>query len=228
MPATFRSSTTITSWSRTSRVLARWRKSARDARTFRCARATLALALARFAEPLPAAGEPPLVAGESLSPAGQLLRVRDLLPIRGDREVLDAEVHARQQRPVAGSCSRASDLDGEGDVPAPARITGDGHRGRVDRRRVNVRPGPHELQWRAHLREPQRAVPVPEPRPGVLGGLPAVAGLEARVAGTLGEEIGVGDLLVPDRLLKRDRRTPRSATPVLRWPSWQSGRRWPA
>src|SRR5450755_824761 len=48
---TARSSTTITSWSRTSRVLARCRKSARDALTFRCARATFAFAFARFAEP---------------------------------------------------------------------------------------------------------------------------------------------------------------------------------
>src|SRR5207244_1281396 len=48
---TFRSSITITSWSRTSRVEARCRKSCREARTLRWARATLALALARFAEP---------------------------------------------------------------------------------------------------------------------------------------------------------------------------------
>ena len=43
--------TTITSRSRTSRADARCRKSAREARTLRCARATFALALARFAEP---------------------------------------------------------------------------------------------------------------------------------------------------------------------------------
>src|SRR6266576_6184245 len=45
MPATFRSSITITSWSRTSRAEARCRKSCRDARTLRWARATLAFAL---------------------------------------------------------------------------------------------------------------------------------------------------------------------------------------
>jgi hypothetical protein len=45
---TARSSRTITSWPRTSRVEARCRKSAREARAFRWARATLALALARF------------------------------------------------------------------------------------------------------------------------------------------------------------------------------------
>src|SRR5690348_7769030 len=49
---TARSSITITSWSRTSRAEARCRKSARAARTLRWARATLALALARFAEPV--------------------------------------------------------------------------------------------------------------------------------------------------------------------------------
>jgi hypothetical protein len=48
---TARSSITITSWFRTRRVLALWRKSVRAARTFRCARATFAFALARFAEP---------------------------------------------------------------------------------------------------------------------------------------------------------------------------------
>ena len=51
MPDTFRSSITITSWSRTSLVEVRCRKSAREARTLRWARATLALAFARFAEP---------------------------------------------------------------------------------------------------------------------------------------------------------------------------------
>ena len=51
MLRTARSSTTITSWSRTRAVEVRCRKSVRDARTFRCARATFALALTRFAEP---------------------------------------------------------------------------------------------------------------------------------------------------------------------------------
>jgi hypothetical protein len=39
-----------------------------------------------------AAGKPPPVAGKSLSPAGQRARVGDLLPVRGDREILDAQV----------------------------------------------------------------------------------------------------------------------------------------
>ena len=140
---TARSSITITSWSRTRRVLVRWRKSARDARTFRWARATFALALARFAEPVPAAGEPALVAGEVPCPPGQLPGVRDLLPVAGDGEVLDAQVHADHgagRREAAG----IGDVHGEGDVPAPARIPGDRHRGRVDRRRVDARPRPHE------------------------------------------------------------------------------------
>src|SRR6266699_3094673 len=48
---TARSSITITSLSRTRRVLARCRKSRRASRTLRLARATFALALARLAEP---------------------------------------------------------------------------------------------------------------------------------------------------------------------------------
>src|SRR6185437_3243868 len=52
MPLTFRSSITIRSCSRTRRVLALCRKSCRASRTLRWARATLAFALARFAEPV--------------------------------------------------------------------------------------------------------------------------------------------------------------------------------
>ena len=48
---TARSSRTITLWSRTRLVEVRWRKSVRAARTFRWARAALALALARLADP---------------------------------------------------------------------------------------------------------------------------------------------------------------------------------
>ena len=48
---TARSSRQIRSWSRTRRVEVLWRKSARAARTLRCARAAFALALPRFAEP---------------------------------------------------------------------------------------------------------------------------------------------------------------------------------
>ena len=51
IPATFRSSITIVSAERTRRVLARCRKSRRALRTLRWARATLAAALARFADP---------------------------------------------------------------------------------------------------------------------------------------------------------------------------------
>jgi hypothetical protein len=41
-----------------------------------------------------AAGQPSLIPGESLCPAGQLARIGDFLPAGGDREVLDAKVHA--------------------------------------------------------------------------------------------------------------------------------------
>src|SRR5690606_2257463 len=51
MPRTLRSSITITSWSRTSRVVVLCRKSARASRTLACARATFTLALAQLFDP---------------------------------------------------------------------------------------------------------------------------------------------------------------------------------
>ena len=51
MPEMFRSSMTTVPAERTKRVLARCKKSRRALRTLRWARATFALALARFADP---------------------------------------------------------------------------------------------------------------------------------------------------------------------------------
>ena len=202
---TARSSITITSWSRTRAVEVRCRKSVRDARTFRCARATFALALTRFRRTALAAGQPPLVAGQVLFPAGQLPRVGDLHPAGGDGEILDAQVHAGHGT-RRGKLAGAGHLDGERNVPASAWVTGNGRRGWVNRCRVNAGPRPGERQRRVHLGQEQPPVAVPEPGPGVLRGLTAGPGLVAWVAGPLGEEVGAGDLLVPDRLLHRDRR----------------------
>ena len=125
---------------------------------------------------LVAAGQAPLVAGQAAFPPGQAARAGDLVPVRGDGEMRDAQVHAgngtrRRERRGLGH------VDGEGDVPAPARVAGDRHRARVERRRVDVRPRPGELQRRARLGEEQLPLAVPESRPGVLGALPPGAGL---------------------------------------------------
>ena len=68
-----------------------------------------------------AAGQPPLIAGKSTSPAGQLPWIRDLLPVRGDRERLDAQVHPGNGS-RRGKLLRVSGVNGERDVPAPARV----------------------------------------------------------------------------------------------------------
>ena len=150
-----------------------------------------------------AAGQAPLVPGQAAFPPGQAARVRDLVPVAGDGEVREAQVHADSS---AGRGKRGGrgHVDGEGDVPAPARIAGDRHRGRVERRRVDVRPRPGEGQRRAHPGEERPPVAVPEPRAGVLGVLPSAAGLVPRVASAPGEEAGERGLLVAERLLERD------------------------
>jgi hypothetical protein len=61
-----------------------------------------------------------------------------------------------------------------------------------------------ERQRRVHLGEEQLPVAVPEPGPGVLGGLAAIAGLEPRISGALSKEVIERDLLVPDCLLEGD------------------------
>jgi hypothetical protein len=117
--------------------------------------------------------------------------------------VLDPEVNADYRR-RRGKLHRVGHVYGEGHVPASARIAGDGHRGRVDRRHVNIWPRPHELQPHVHLGEEQLPVAVPESGTGVLGGLPSPAGLVPRGTGPAGEEVAERCLLVPDRLLERD------------------------
>ena len=107
--------------------------------------------------------------------------------------------------PAAGSCSGSATSTAKETYQRPQgsreTVTVDGS---IDAGSI---PGQDqsECQRRVHLGEEQRAVAVPEPGPGELRGLPAGAGLIPRVAGAAGEEAGVRDLLVPDRLLKRDR-----------------------
>ena len=107
-------------------------------------------------------------------------------------------------RPVAGTAPGRA-LDGERDVPASARVTGDGHRRRVDRRRVRRPATTTRTSAACPSSRGTAAVAPPEPGASVLGGLPTVPGLEPRVPGPAGEERGVRDLLVADRLLERDR-----------------------
>ena len=76
------------------------------------------------------------------------------------------------------------------------------HRGRsvgLTTPRREGRGFPGSRKRRVHPGEEQPPVAVPEPGPRVLRGL-AIAGLEPRVPGAPGEEAGVRDLLVPDRL----------------------------
>jgi hypothetical protein len=150
-----------------------------------------------------AAGEPALVTGQAPGLALKMTRIGDLLSVAGHGEVLDTEVNA-DDSPGSGKLLRHAGLDGEGDVPPAVRLAGDRHRGRVDGGRVDVRPGPGESQRRVGLGQEQSAVPVAEPGAGVLGGLPATAGLEPRVAAPPGEEPRECGLLVPDGLLERD------------------------
>jgi hypothetical protein len=147
-----------------------------------------------------AAGQAPLVAGQAAFPASQATRVGDLLPVAGDGEVLDAQVHAHDGAD-GGQRRGLGHLHGEGDVPAAARVAGDRHRARVERRRVDIRPGPGERQRRAHLGEEQPPVAVPEPGAGVRGGLPPGPGLVAGVAGAPGEEAGERGLLTEEAIM---------------------------
>ena len=205
MFCTARSSRTITSWSRIRRVLALWRKSVRAARTFRVRPGDFRLGFGAVRGPALAAGQAPLVAGQVPRPASQVPGAGDPLAAAGDREVVDPQVHA-DGAAGGGELLRVGYVDGEGDVPASARVTGHRHRRRVDRRRVHIGPGPGERQRRVHLGQEQRAVAVPEPGPGVLRGPPAIPGLEPRIPCALSEERSVRGLLVADRLLQRDGR----------------------
>ena len=151
--------------------------------------------------------------GQVPFPAGQARRVRDLHPVRGDRKVLDAQVHpdngarrgglprvsrvngeayipAATWFPGDGHRRRVEGgrVDGEAYIPAATWFPGDGHRRRVEGGRVDLRPRPHERQRRAGLGQPQRRVLHPERAAGVGRGLAPLTGLEPRIPGPLREE----------------------------------------
>src|SRR6266851_10480524 len=93
----------------------------------------------------------------------------------------------------------------EGHEPSPGRVTDYGHRRGIKGGRVDVRPGPHIPQRSARLGEPQVARPHPECGAGVGGALASAPGLEPGIAGAFLEERPERLLLVPQRLLERDR-----------------------
>ena len=125
--------------------------------------------------------------GQVPFPAGQARRVRDLHPVRGDRKVLDAQVHP-DNGARRGGLPRVSRVNGEAYIPAATWFPGDGHRRRVEGGRVDLRPRPHERQRRAGLGQPQRRVLHPERAAGVGRGLAPLTGLEPRIPGPLREE----------------------------------------
>jgi len=165
--------------------------------------ADLAVGAGDFGPGFGAVRGPALTAGQVPGSAFQVTGIGDPLAAAGDRKVGDPEVNADDPA-RGGELLRVGYVNGERDVPASAGITGDCHRRRVDRGGVDAGPGPGECQRRIHLGQVQAAVAPPEPGPGVLRGLPTVPRLEPRIPGPLGEERGVGGLLVPDRLLQRD------------------------
>ena len=100
---TARSSITITSWSGPGGQRCGAGSRRGTARTLRCARATFALALARFADPRWQRATA-LVAGEVPFPASQVPRVGIFSPSRVTAKSLMPRSTPRM-RPVAGSCS---------------------------------------------------------------------------------------------------------------------------
>ena len=175
---------------------------------FRWARATLALAFGAVrATP---SGSGPACAGSGRGPVRRqagLCGFGIFSPSEMTAKSLMIQVRRQRKRPIAGSCPGSPHPTAKREVPAPTRVPRDGHRGRVDRCHVNIRPGPGQFQCRVHLGEERLPVAVPEPGARVRRGLAAVAGLVPRVPGPLREEVAERDLLVPDRLLEEGRRT---------------------
>ena len=190
-----RSSSAITSWSRTRRVLALWRKSVRAAQTLRWAR--------RFRCGFGAVRGPALAAamrrctGPGSRPAFQVPGVGDPLPPLVTAKSLMPRSRPTT-RPVAGNCPgrvrrrrtrRTSVRTGHG-TPSPRR---------VDRRRVHIGPGPRDTSG-VSIFARNSAASRPGTRTGVLRGRRPLPGLH-RAYLPAGEERGVRGLLVADRLL---------------------------
>jgi hypothetical protein len=139
--------------------------------------------------------EPPLV-------PLPVLGVRDLLANRQGDEMSQPHVY-----PDAPTCGRKKRRIGhvsvEGHEPASGRVPCHSHRRGIKADNVYAWPSPHEPQWLAHLRQPQRAAVHRERVAGIGGGLAAVPGLEPRIAGTPGEERLECSVLMPQCLLER-------------------------
>ena len=148
---------------------------------------------------------PALIPGESLCSSSQLTWVSDLLTIGGDSEILNAQIHTNHST-SCGQLLRFSCIHGKRNIPAPARITGNYHRRRIDHCRINIRPRPHERQWHIHFSEEQLTATVPESRTSVLSRLTTSAGLIPRVPCTFQKKVSICNLLMPDHLLQRNRR----------------------
>ena len=112
--------------------------------------------------------------------------------------------------PVAGKLFRAGGVNGEGNVPASARIPGDGHRrwvkGGRDRCPAMTTRTPAGVLVLASRSTPPR---MENAARVYVADCLAVAGLEPRVPGPLGEERLERRVLVPERLLRGEPRTPR-------------------
>ena len=152
-----------------------------------------------------ASSQPALVALEPTLVAFPVTRVCDLLARREGSEVDKPEVNADVDT-CSGERCKIRHLDVEGHVPASGRIASHSHGGRIESGCIDIRPGPHEWQWRTHLRQPQLTLPHPERRAGVGGRLSASSRLEPRVASALIEKRLKRGVLMPQRLLQRDRR----------------------
>src|SRR6476646_11774960 len=128
-------------------------------------------------------------------------RMRDLLTRRQYGEVSQAHLYTDA---LTGGRTRfrVESVDVECHEPPTGRVTGHGHRRRVNVGRVQVRPRPDKPKRSAHLSQVQRAVLYSEGRPGVAGRLPGVPGFEPRIPGTLFPERGERGLLGAKCLLQ--------------------------
>lgn len=163
------------------------------------------LSLGAVGRPLLTTRHTPLIAGQVATSPFEVPRIVDQIPVAGDGETLEPQVHANC---VASRGKRIGivALNREADIPAAIRITRHRDRCRINRCRINIGPRPHELKRNIHLRQQQLAVTPAEAGPRVLSGLTAGARFEPRVPSAFSEEVSVRGLLGAQRLLKGNRR----------------------
>ena len=212
MPETLRSSITIMSAERTRPVLARCRKSRRASRTLRWARATFAVALARFADPF----------RQRARRRWYRARLRALrarcrgLAIFSPSESRRSPSRPGRRRPRARSAPAV-----QGHAVSMVKVTYQRPSGSRDTITIVGSSAATSTSGQDQVNRSGAAVLASrscaaahrEGAAGVVRGLPAAAGLEPRVAGAPGEERGECLVLVAERLLQRDARTPRSGRP---------------